>query len=298
MRPVGITHVTMVMTAGAQQDLDPAFAGRHDSTLRWLHTEKNHLMSAFCTERVTPMSTCDPESDSVERPAVPQTRGLASRMNWLRAGVLGANDGIISTAGLVVGVAAIGADRGPIVTAGFAGLVAGAISMALGEYVSVSSQRDTERSLLSGQRADLEADPQRQCAQLAALYQAKGMSPLTAWTVAEELTRHDAFAAHIDAELGIDPDALVNPWHAAAASAASFTIGALFPLVAILLAPQAALVPVTVAVVVLALIITGTISASLGRANRLTAALRLVIGGALAMAVTYGVGQLFTLATG
>lgn len=218
-------------------------------------------------------------------------------MNWLRAGVLGANDGIISTAGLIVGVAAIGADRSPIVTAGFAGLVAGAVSMALGEYVSVSSQRDTERSLLSEQHADIRSKPHSKCAQLAKLYKAKGMSKETAWTVARELTTHDAFAAHVDAELGIDPDALINPWHAAAASAISFTIGALFPLIAIIFAPSGALVPVTAAVVVAALVITGTIGASLGRGKRFRAALRLVIGGALAMAATYGVGQLVGLAT-
>lgn len=241
-------------------------------------------------------NTTDPES--AQQPNASVGDGLASRMNWLRAGVLGANDGIISTAGLVVGVAAIGADRGPIVTAGFAGLVAGAVSMALGEYVSVSSQRDTERSLLSDQHEDLAANPQSKCAQLVKVYESKGMSSQTAWTVAKELTKNDAFAAHVDAELGIDPNALINPWHAAAASAAAFTVGALFPLIAILFAPRGALVPVTAVVVVLALIITGTISASLGRAKRVTAALRLVIGGALAMAVTYGVGQLVNLATG
>ncbi|GAA1139126.1 VIT1/CCC1 transporter family protein [Nesterenkonia lutea] len=219
-------------------------------------------------------------------------------MNWLRAGVLGANDGIISTAGLVVGVAAVGLTREPIVIAGIAGLVAGAASMALGEYVSVSSQRDTERAVLTEQRSDIAAQPSLECAHLAAVYEAKGLSSLTAWTVAEELTKHDAFAAHVDAELGIDPDALVNPWHAAAASAGSFTVGALFPLIAILLAPLSMLVPITVVVVVLALIITGTISASLGGANRVVAALRLLVGGALAMAFTWGVGQLIGIATG
>lgn len=218
-------------------------------------------------------------------------------MNWLRAGVLGANDGIISTAGLVVGVAAVGVSREPIVIAGAAGLVAGAVSMALGEYVSVSSQRDTERSLLADQRSAIDAHPKIECAALAAVYEAKGMSPETAWTVAEELTTHNALAAHIDAKLGIDPDALINPWHAAAASAASFTIGALFPLLAILFAPAAVIVPVTVVVVVIALIVTGTISATLGRANRVTAAIRLVAGGALAMAFTWGIGQFLGLAT-
>lgn len=239
-------------------------------------------------------SLADPEATNLPR----HGKGLASRMNWLRAGVLGANDGIISTAGLVVGVAAVGVAREPIVIAGTAGLVAGAVSMALGEYVSVSSQRDTERSLLTEQRSDLATQPGLECARLAAVYEAKGMSPLTAWTVAEELTKHDAFAAHIDAELGIDPDALINPWHAAASSAVSFTVGALFPLIAILLAPLALIVPITIAVVAVALVITGTISASLGRANWLTAAVRLVAGGVLAMAFTWGIGQLLGLATG
>ncbi|WP_255364201.1 VIT family protein [Frigoribacterium sp. MCBA15_019] len=218
-------------------------------------------------------------------------------MNWLRAGVLGANDGIISTAGLVVGVAAVGASRGPIVIAGVAGLVAGAVSMALGEYVSVSAQRDTERALLAEQRSDLARDPQRECAELTAIYRAKGLSPGTARAVAEELTTHDAYAAHVDAELHIDPDALTNPWHAAVASATAFTAGALFPLAAILFSPVAVLVPATVVVVVLALVVTGTTSAALGHAKRTTAALRLVIGGASAMAVTWAIGQLLGLVT-
>jgi hypothetical protein len=128
-----------------------------------------------------------------------------SRMNWLRAVVLGANGGIISTVGKGVGVAAIGADRGPTVAAGVAGLVASAVSMALGEYVSVTSRRDTERSLRSDQREDLLSSPQLKCAHLAGLYEAKGMSPKTAWTVAKELTKNDAFAAHVDAQLGSRP---------------------------------------------------------------------------------------------
>jgi VIT1/CCC1 family predicted Fe2+/Mn2+ transporter len=223
--------------------------------------------------------------------------GRSQRMNWLRAGVLGANDGIISNAGLVVGVAAVGVSREPIIIAGIAGLVAGAVSMALGEYVSVSAQRDSERALLAGQRADLASDPEKECAELAAIYRRKGLSDETAKRVAEELTTRDAYAAHVDAELGIDPDALTNPWHAALASAVAFTVGALFPLVAILLAPDALLVPVTVVIVIVALVVTGTISAALGGAKRTTAALRLVAGGAAAMAVTWTTGQLLGLTT-
>lgn len=228
----------------------------------------------------------------------PRYGGLAARMNWLRAAVLGANDGIISTAGLVIGVAGATSNRDPIVTAGVAGLVAGAVSMALGEYVSVSSQRDTERALLTEARGQLERAPVRECAQLATIYQAKGLSATTAWTVAEELTKHDAFAAHADAELGIDPDALTNPWQAAIASAVAFTLGSLLPLMAIILAPESVLVPVTFGVVLLALVITGTVSASLGGARRTVAVVRLVVGGALGMLVTYGIGQLLGAAAG
>jgi len=217
---------------------------------------------------------------------------MSARLNWLRAGVLGANDGIISTAGLVVGVAAATSASGPILTAGVAGLVAGAVSMALGEYVSVSSQRDTERALLATERRELEEDPEAELAELADLYRRKGLSTPTAELVAAELTAKDAFAAHVDAELGLDPDALTNPWHAAIASAAAFTVGALLPLIAIVVAPAAVRVPVTFVVVVLALAITGSVSAALGKAKRARAVMRVVVGGALAMIVTFGIGQL------
>ena len=172
---------------------------------------------------------CPPHTDE------PHSGGLAARLNWLRAGVLGANDGIVSTAGLVVGVAAATTARSPIVTAGIAGLAAGAVAMALGEYVSVSSQRDTERALLAKERTELEQHPHRELAELAGIYQAQGLSKATANQVARELTAHDAYAAHVHAELGIDPSELTNPWHAAGASAASFTLGALLPVLAILL---------------------------------------------------------------
>ena len=165
-----------------------------------------------------------------QHPAEPHVGSLASRLNWLRAGVLGANDGIVSTAGIVVGVAAASASTEPILMAGIAGLVAGAVSMALGEYVSVSTQRDTERALLVKEEAELEEFPAAELDELAALYEAKGLSPATARTVAEELTDHDAFAAHVDVELGFDPGDLTNPWQAALSSALSFTVGATLPL--------------------------------------------------------------------
>ncbi|MBY4205989.1 VIT family protein [Rhodococcus fascians] len=217
---------------------------------------------------------------------------LSGRLNWLRAGVLGANDGIVSTAGLVVGVAAATTDRGSLLTAGVAGLVAGAVSMALGEYVSVSTQRDAERSLLIKERRELAEEPEEELAELAALYEAKGLSTETAQKVAQELTDHDPFAAHVDVELGIDPDALTNPWQAAASSAVSFISGALLPLLSILLLPASQRIPVTFVVVLLALALTGTISARLGGAPSRPAVTRIVIGGAIAMAVTYAIGQL------
>jgi VIT1/CCC1 family predicted Fe2+/Mn2+ transporter len=221
----------------------------------------------------------------------PHGGGLAGRLNWLRAGVLGANDGIVSTAGLVVGVAAATTARSPILTAGIAGLAAGAVAMALGEYVSVSSQRDTERALLAKEHEELTTQPERELAELAAIYQAKGLTPETADQVARELTAHDAFAAHVHAELGIDPGELTNPWHAAGASAASFSVGALLPVLAILL-PAPVRIPVTFVVVLLALALTGTISARIGGAPRNRAVGRVVLGGALAMLVTFGIGQL------
>ncbi|GAA2599662.1 VIT family protein [Winogradskya consettensis] len=231
-------------------------------------------------------------------PGEPHTGGLAGRLNWLRAGVLGANDGIVSTAGLVVGVAGATLAAGPILTAGLAGLVAGAVSMALGEYVSVSSQRDTERALLAKERTELAESPEQELDELTALYEAKGLTAATARLVAEELTAKDAFAAHADAELGIDPDALTNPWHAAGASAIAFTIGSLLPLIAILLPPPHLRVPVTFTVVILALAVTGAVSARLGSAGITRAVTRLVGGGALAMAVTFGIGQLVGAAVG
>ena len=223
----------------------------------------------------------------------PQGAVLASRLNWLRAGVLGANDGIISTAGLVVGVAAATTDRTAILIAGVAALAAGAVSMALGEFVSVSSQRDTEQALIEHERQEIEEDPEGELAQLAAIYERKGLSPSTARQVATELSERDPLAAHVEAELGLDPDERTNPWHAAIASAVAFTLGALLPLVAVVLAPVSARIPVTVAAVILALAVTGSVSAWFGRAHRLRAVVRLLVGGALAMAFTWAIGSVF-----
>jgi vacuolar iron transporter family protein len=222
----------------------------------------------------------------------PHLGSVSSKLNWLRAGVLGANDGVVSTAGIVVGVAAATVQRGPILTAGIAGLVAGAVSMALGEYVSVSTQRDTERAVLSEEQQELRDDPVAELDELAALYEAKGLSTATARTVAEELTDHDPVAAHAEVELGIDPEELANPWQAALSSALSFTVGALLPLIAILTPPTAWRIPVTVVAVLLALVITGAVSAGLGGAPKGRAVVRNVVGGSLALASTYVIGHL------
>ncbi|MGL4306169.1 MAG: VIT1/CCC1 transporter family protein [Mycobacteriaceae bacterium] len=234
----------------------------------------------------------DTEGPNSVHPREPHLDGMAAKLNWLRAGVLGANDGIISTAGLVIGVAAATVDRSTIFTAGIAGLTAGAVSMALGEYVSVSTQRDTEKALLEKERKELTEDPEEELTELIGLYQNKGLSLKTATQVAQELTEHDAFAAHIDAELGIDPLALTNPWQAAFSSAIAFTLGALLPLISILLPPESLRIPLTFIAVLTALAVTGIVSATLGDANRQRAVLRIVVGGALAMVVTYAIGQL------
>lgn len=228
--------------------------------------------------------------------AEPHSGSLSAKLNWLRAGVLGANDGIVSTAGIVVGVAAATAELEPLLTAGAAGLAAGAVSMALGEYVSVSTQRDTEKALLDKERNELRDDPDAELDELTALYEAKGLSSDTARTVARELTAHDAFTAHADIELGIAPDDLTNPWQAALSSAAAFTVGALLPLIAILLPPPAWRIPVTVIAVLAALMLTGVLSARLGGAPARPAIGRNVLGGTAALAITYVIGHLVGVA--
>ncbi len=228
----------------------------------------------------------------------PQDDGLKGRLNWLRAGVLGANDGIVSTAGIVIGVAAAAAGRGTILTAGIAGLAAGAMSMAAGEYVSVSTQRDSERAMLAQEERELREMPDQELAELTDLYAEKGLDHALAHDVAVALTRKDALAAHADAELGIDPDDLADPWQAAWASMASFTVGALLPLAAILVTPAGGRIPITFIAVLVALAITGWVSSEVGGARHRPAIARNVIGGALAMAVTYGIGLLVGTSVG
>ncbi|MBI4899516.1 MAG: VIT family protein [Actinobacteria bacterium] len=220
-----------------------------------------------------------------------QSGSHAGRLNRLRAAVLGANDGIVSTAGIVIGVA--GATLAPfaILTAGIAGLSAGALSMAVGEYVSVSAQRDTERALLDKERRELAEMPDEELAELAGLYEAKGLDKELALQVANQLHAHDALAAHAETELGIDPENLTSPWAAAASSAVSFTVGSLLPLLAIVLAPISLKISVTVAAVAAALVLTGYLSARAGGTPYLRSILRNVLGGLVAMGVTYGIGR-------
>ena len=222
----------------------------------------------------------------------PHEESIGSRLNWQRAEVLGANDGIVSTAGLVVGVAGATTDRTAILVAGIAGLAAGALSMAAGEYVSVSTQRDSEKALLEKERRELAEEPEEELAELAGLYVDRGLSEELALQVAHELTAHDALGAHAEAELGIDPDDLTNPWHAAWASMLAFTVGALLPLLTIVLVPDGVRVPVTMVTVVVALAGTGWLSATLGSSPTGRAVLRNVLGGLLAMLVTYLIGTL------
>jgi VIT1/CCC1 family predicted Fe2+/Mn2+ transporter len=174
-----------------------------------------------------------------------QSGRIASRMNWLRAGVMGANDGIVSTAGVVVGVAGAAVSNGALLASGIAAVAAGAMSMAVGEYVSVSSQRDSQAAELATERAQLETDPEGELDQLTRLIQTQGIDADLARRVAAQLTEQDALTAHARLELGLDPNELVSPWHAAWVSMAAFVVGALVPLIAILLTPRSAAVPVT-----------------------------------------------------
>ncbi|GAA1444361.1 VIT1/CCC1 transporter family protein [Leifsonia poae] len=227
-----------------------------------------------------------------QHPEEPHREGLAKRLNWLRAGVLGANDGIVSVAAVAVGVASATPQLAPLITAGLAALVGGAISMALGEYVSVSSQRDSEHALIAKESRELAEMPEAELEELTGLYEAKGLSRTTARQVAVELTEHDALSAHLSAELGIDQNDVVSPWHAALASAVAFTIGGILPLVPILLLPADIRIPVTFVAVLVALAVTGWVAAFIGGSQRVRATLRVVIGGALALAATFLIGAL------
>lgn len=231
-------------------------------------------------------------TDALKHPDEPHGRSIGSLLNTLRAGVLGAQDGIVSTAGIVVGVAGASLDNTALLIAGLAGLVSGALSMAGGEYVSVSSQRDTEKALLEKERWELATMPDEELTELAELYEQKGLSADLARQVAVQLHEKDALAAHAEVELGIDPHEFSNPWQAAVSSAVSFALGAALPLLAITLSPPDVRVYLTFAVVILALVGTGLISARVGGASPGRAVLRNVVVGVTTMVVTFGIGAI------
>lgn len=215
------------------------------------------------------------------------------RVGWLRAAVLGANDGIVSTASLVLGVAAAEAGRGGVLTAGIAGLVAGAMSMAAGEYVSVSSQKDTEEADLARERSELKANGENEQAELADIYVARGVDRETALRVARQMMVHDALAAHARDELGISDLSVARPVQAAFASAVTFAIGAALPLVVAALVPVAALIPAVAGTSLVFLALLGAVAARAGGARSWVGAVRVTVWGALAMALTTAVGHLF-----
>lgn len=217
----------------------------------------------------------------------------SNRVGWLRAAVLGANDGIVSVAGLVVGVAASGASHAVVLTSGVAGLVAGAMSMAAGEYVSVQSQADTEKADLRQEKQELAEDPHTELAELAHIYVRRGLTPALAHQVAEQLTAHDALGAHARDELGITDTLRARPVQAAMASAAAFTVGALIPLAAVLLVPTKNVGAATIAVTLASLFVSGALAAYAGGAPLLRGALRVGFWGAMAMAASHLIGNLF-----
>jgi VIT1/CCC1 family predicted Fe2+/Mn2+ transporter len=221
----------------------------------------------------------------------PETH-LSHRSNWLRAAVLGANDGVLSTASLVLGVAASGASGGSIVTAGVAGLVAGALSMAAGEYVSVSSQRDAEQADIRLEERELLRDPSGELQELTGIYEHRGLPPTLAGEVASTLSERGALAAHIRDELGLDQQRLARPLQAAWASALSFSLGAALPVAAAAAAPAPLRGVVVVAITLIALAVLGDLGAGLGGAPRRRATFRVVVWGSIAMAVTAAIGAL------
>jgi vacuolar iron transporter family protein len=221
-------------------------------------------------------------------------RHYVNRMGWLRAAVLGANDGIVSVGSLLVGIAATPLARAQILVVGVAGLVAGAASMAAGEFVSVSSQADSERSDLERERRELEAEPRHEHAELAGIYVQRGLTPALAEQVATQLMAHDALGAHARDELGLSAATQPRPLQAALASGASFTAGALFPLLLVPVAPRRLLVPVIAGGSLLALAVLGVVSARTGGASAATGALRVTLWGALAMALTAAAGFAFS----
>jgi len=218
----------------------------------------------------------------------------AGRAAWLRAGVLGANDGLISTAALIVGVAAADSSRPAVLIAGIAGLTAGALSMAAGEYVSVSSQRDAEEADLDRERVELAEYPEAERAELAGIYRSRGLSPELAERVADELSQQShqgQLTVHARDELGIDPDALANPVQAAVTSAVSFTFGALVPVLVVFLASRSLRVPATIAATLLGLVVLGAGGARLGGAPGGRASVRVFVGGCLALLIAVAIGR-------
>lgn len=222
-----------------------------------------------------------------------QERHFTERIGWLRAAVLGANDGIVSTASLVVGVAASSAARSEVLVAGIAGLVAGAMSMAAGEYVSVSSQADTEQADLARERRELDSNWDFELEELAGIYTARGLEPALARQVAEQLMAHDALATHTRDELGISESMSARPIQAALASAGSFTIGAAMPLLIVLVAPESSLVAIVSAVSLVFLALLGALAANAGGSPMMKGIVRVTFWGALAMGLTAIVGAVF-----
>ncbi len=225
-------------------------------------------------------------------------RHRSGRGQWLRAAVLGSDDAIVSTSSLMIGIAASSAPQGAILVAGVAGLVAGAMSMAVGEYVSVSSQRDAEHADVQRETRELVAQPQAELAELTAIYVKRGLDAELAARVADQLSVHDRLGSHLRDELGIDPSALARPLQAAWISALSFAFFAAVPILALLVAPAAARIPVIAAVSLASLAVLGAVGGHLGGAPLVRAALRVTAGGALAMAVTAAIGRLFGISAG
>lgn len=247
---------------------------------------------------MTPLtSSLSPREDETH-PDEPHHSSETSKLNWLRAGVLGANDGIVSTALLLLSVIAAGSSRGAILTAGAAAIIAGAISMALGEYVSVSTQRDTERALIQKEREELRDYPEEEHAELVGMLASYGIPNTIAEDAAHAIEASDPLSAHLRLELGMDGEELTNPWAAAGSSAVSFILGAVLPMTATLLTTSEHGAVAVTTVTVLSLALTGLVSAKLSETHSGRAAIHLVIGGALGLAASYGIGLLFGQAIG
>lgn len=247
-----------------------------------------------------PGAATDPAAPATRAPSDQelQRTSRTEQVNRLRAGVLGANDGIVSVAGLAVGVAGATTDIRWLLISGLAALVAGALSMAMGEYVSVSTQRDTDRALIARTRTDLAAQPLREHDHLVEALTETGIPDDVVESVADSLERHDALGAHTRFRHGVEDDAVVSPWGAAITSLVSFAIGGVIPLLAILASPAVWRLPITMAAVVIALGLLGAVSARLGQAQAGRATLRTIAGGLLALLVTYGIGAALGVAIG